>query len=239
MPYPGQTRTPACSLWMRKLWSTTLPLMQGKQRPASLHPPFTASKHSPWNGLTSTPLYMWSVNQISDVAFGTSLLSRQRSDWAHQPGDLPGGRRCGCGDGRPTVHPQDKAQGRRLSSPCHPDPADGATADHEGWVEGRPLFCSFLPAIFANKSLVHCLVIFSWALLLSLLSLNGSLAAYTAQLAFNIHPWGHPSYHPASYNPAVSVAPPREATAIKMTLKVLYHPHPPSVPELTWSAVSL
>lgn len=31
MPFPGQTRIPACSLWMRKPWSTTLPQMQGKQ----------------------------------------------------------------------------------------------------------------------------------------------------------------------------------------------------------------
>lgn len=30
-PCPGPTRTPACSHWMRKLWSTTLHLMQGKK----------------------------------------------------------------------------------------------------------------------------------------------------------------------------------------------------------------
>ncbi len=141
LPYPGQTRTPACSLWTRKLWSTTLPLTQGKQIPVSLHPPSPASmKHAP--RFRASQLRLWSVNQMFDVVFGPSLSSQQRSDRAHKPGNLPGGRRCGCRDGRSPLHPQDKAQGRRLSSPRHPDPADGATADHEGWVEGQPLFCS-------------------------------------------------------------------------------------------------
>lgn len=73
--YPGQPRTPASSLWMRKLWSTTLPLMQGKQKPAPLHLPFLL--HS--NMLCRSRLLLCRVNQVV-VVFGPSVLSQQRSD---------------------------------------------------------------------------------------------------------------------------------------------------------------
>lgn len=52
VPSPESTRTPVCSLWMRKLLSITLPLMQGKRIPVSLQPSFSTPKYHlatlPW-----------------------------------------------------------------------------------------------------------------------------------------------------------------------------------------------
>lgn len=127
-PYPGQSRTPACSLWKRKLWSTTLLRMRGEEVPASFHPPFTALL------LTPSPAAYISALAVKCIS-PPSVSSQQRSDRAHEPCDLPGGRWRGRRGWWPAVHPQDKAQGRRLPSPRHPDPADGAAADHEGWAE--------------------------------------------------------------------------------------------------------
>lgn len=163
VPCPGQTRTLACSLWMRRLWSTTLPLTQGERISMSFHPQHPNKVSSP----TCLTFICGMWIQWFDVP-----SSQQCGDRAHKPCHLPGGWRCGCRVGRPAVHPQDEAEDGRLSSPCHPDPADGATANHEGWVEGRPLFSSFSPyhsvplGIYASKSSAHCLVIVSWSLLL-------------------------------------------------------------------------
>lgn len=74
-------------------------------------------------------LYACIKNQTFDVV---SDLPRQRGDRAHKPGDLPRGRRRSRRDGWPAVDSQDKAYSWRLPSPCHPDPADGTTADHDG-----------------------------------------------------------------------------------------------------------
>lgn len=57
----------------------------------------------------------------------------QRCDWAHEPGHLPGRRRHRCRVRRPSVYPPDQADSGRSSGSRHPDPADGAAADHERW----------------------------------------------------------------------------------------------------------
>lgn len=72
------------------------------------------------------------MNKICSVLiFLILFLSLQCSNWAHQPCDLPGGWWCSCCGRWPTVHPQDKAYCWGLSSPRHPDSADGVTADYE------------------------------------------------------------------------------------------------------------
>lgn len=65
VPCPGQTRTLACSLWMRRLWSTTLPLTQGERISMSFHPehPNTFFKQ----------LYLWNVNPMVWCSFITTV----------------------------------------------------------------------------------------------------------------------------------------------------------------------
>lgn len=212
VPCPGLIRTPACSLWTRKLWSTTLPQMQGKQIAVSLYPPFNNPKFS----LTCTAQFVSPVSaECKSVLVwwgfrSPSVLSLQCSDRTHKSSDLPGGRWRGRRDGRPAVHPQDKAQGGRLPSPGHPDLADGASANHEGWVQGQPLLCSHhLHKWLQDISLVPYLVI------LSLphhyyVSSNRRLA----EQAFNTQASGFLVIIQVVMAPAGSVAPPGKQLSI-------------------------
>lgn len=85
--------------------------------------------------------FLWNISYLLYCitwcwSFRLPVPSQQRRNWTHQPRNLPGGWRRGRCVGGPAIHPQDKAQGRWLPSPGHPDPADGAAADYEGWVGG-------------------------------------------------------------------------------------------------------
>lgn len=67
------------------------------------------------------------------TVFPSFLDFWQRCDRAHEPSHLPGRRRHRRRVGRPSVDPPDQTESRRSSCSRHPDPADGAAADHEGW----------------------------------------------------------------------------------------------------------